>query len=102
MRLNLTGKLKDLTMKISKNEESYLKKFQDLGLDDPSARQPPSEKSKNTDFLEMSMSDNILREREGRINDLVKSINDLAGIFKEMQNIVNEQGIVGLNRNYFG
>jgi t-SNARE complex subunit (syntaxin) len=92
MKINLTGKFKELTMKISNNEENYIKKFQDLGLEDPSSRQTPSEKSKN-DFLEMSMSDNILRDRDVKINDLVKSINDLAHIFKEMSNLVNEQGL---------
>jgi syntaxin 16 len=92
MKMNLTGKMKDLTMKISRNEENYLVKYKDLGLDE-SSRMTHSEKSKN-DFLEMSMSDNILKKRDVEINDLVRSINDLAHIFKEISNLVNEQGTI--------
>ena len=95
MKINLTGKLKELTIKISKNEENYMTKSKDLGLDDSSRTTPSSEKTKN-DFLEMSMSDNILNQRDGQINELVKSINDLASIFKEMANLVHEQGKICL------
>lgn len=87
-------KLKDITIKIRKNEENYLFKYKDLGFDE-SSRTTPSEKSKN-DFLEMSMTDNILKKRDVEINDLVKSINDLSHIFKEMSNLVNEQGKISL------
>jgi hypothetical protein len=90
MKINLTTKLKDITNKIRKNEEHYLAKYRDLGFDE-SSRTTPSEKSKN-DFLEMSMTDNILKKRDVEINELVKSINDLSHIFKEMSNLVNEQG----------
>lgn len=90
MRINLANKLKELTSKIRKNEEIYMVKYKDLGLDD-SNRIMSTEKSK-TDFLEMSMTDNILNKRDVEINDLVRSINDLGHIFKEISNLVNEQG----------
>jgi len=42
----------------------------------------------------MSSDNNVLRKRDLEINNLVSSINDLSHIFKEMANLVNEQGTI--------
>ena len=92
MRINLTNKLKDLSIKIKRNEENYISKHKDLGLEDSNSNPIVNTEKSKTDFLEMSMTDNILNKRDVEINDLVSSINDLAHIFKEISNLVNEQG----------
>jgi len=93
MHINLTTKLKQISLKVRRNEEDYLGKFKELGLED-SHRMTPSDKSSKNDFLEMSMTDNILQKRDVEINNLVTSINDLAHIFKELGNLVEEQGTI--------
>jgi len=90
----MTIKLKEITMKIKKNEDEFLVKNKEFGFDDSNRMASEKSSKQNADFLEMSMSDGILQKRDVEINNLVSSINDLSHIFKEMANLVNEQGTI--------
>ena len=117
MNIYLVGILKDITNKLRLNEEEYMKKYIELvgatsnskfkenrfiaNLDSSISHSSSSGKARKDSYgsnmLEFEGSD-ILRKRDVEINNLVNSITELAGIFKDLQALVFEQGN---NKNLF-
>ncbi len=105
MKFYLVGGLKEITNKLRNNEEEYMKKYMELV---PSASKfgnntfnpnlnssmasTASKSEKSGGFLETDSTSEILRKRDVEINNLVSSITELAGIFKDLQSLVFEQG----------
>ena len=52
------------------------------------------EEQKNDNFFMMDNSKQVLKKRDTELNKLLNSVNDLAGIFKDMQVLVMEQGSI--------
>ena len=106
MRLYLASKLQEYTKNLRNNEESYIKKYQELGGDmtkfsgtNFSKYQNLSSKNNNMEsdpyfFLQIESTNDVLKKRDNEINNLVNSINELSTIFKDLQCLVFEQGTI--------
>ena len=68
-----------------------------VGEDDPTMEANnymKEEEQKNDNFFMMDNSKQVLKKRDTELNKLLNSVNDLAGIFKDMQVLVMEQGSI--------
>ena len=52
------------------------------------------EQNQNDNFLMTDNSKQVLKKRDTELNKLLNSVSDLAGIFKDMQVLVMEQGSI--------
>ena len=108
VRTLLIGKIQNFTNEFRKNEQQFLKYLKEMGNDDEflikennnlndSFNSLEDKKDNlNKDFL-YTQEDDLkiqIKKRDEDINILVNSINDLAGIFKDLQTIVQEQGTI--------
>ena len=101
MKQNIINKLSEFTKKFKLNQELYNNKFQDLVIDEEIANKSFSirkddiqdNKGKN-DFLSTQENNIQLRQRDEDLTNLLKSVNELASIFKDMQTLVMEQGTI--------
>ena len=98
MKQNLITKLNDFTKKFKLNQELYNNKFQDFVIDEEMANKSFSirknEEKNSNDFLSTQENNDQLRRRDEDLTNLLKSVNDLAQIFKDMQALVMEQGTI--------
>ena len=104
IKIFLTTKIQNFSNEFRKNQQQYLKYLKDMGIivysnedknnSSESLLNDNDDEKKN--FLYTKDDDvNIqIKRREEDIDILVKSINDLTGIFKDLQNIVQEQGTI--------
>jgi syntaxin 16 len=94
MKINLSTKIREFVRQFKLNEETYMAKYRELVGDSSMSDNSSKHEINNGDFLQTSedFSSDILKKRDGEINTLVKSISDLASIFKDMQTLVIEQG----------
>ena len=95
----LAEKIKEFTRKFKVNQEIYTKKYKELvGEDDPTfeinAFMKEEEKNQVNNFLMTDNSNQILKKRDTELSRLLNSVNDLSSIFKDMQNLVMEQGSI--------
>ena len=94
----LVEKAKEFTRKFKLNQEIYTKKYKELvGEDDPTMEvnnYMKEEEQNNDNFLMTDNSKQVLKKRDNELNKLLNSVNDLAGIFKDMQVLVMEQGSI--------
>ena len=95
----LVEKAKEYTRKFKINKELYKKKYKDLvGEEDPNFEINPymkeEENIQKENFLMTDNSQHILKKRDNELNLLLNSVQDLAGIFKDMQSLVMEQGSI--------
>ena len=98
MKQNIITKLNDFTKKFKLNQELYNNKFQDFVIDEEMANKSFSirknEEKNSNDFLSTQENNDQLRRRDEDLTNLLKSVNDLAQIFKDMQTLVMEQGTI--------
>jgi len=107
MRLFLVSKLGEYTKNLRTNEENYVAKYQELGGDmgkftnstaslknQFSTRNETNMSNDPQLFLQLDNSNDILKKRDGEINNLLNSINELSTIFKDLQSLVFEQGTI--------
>ena len=98
MKQNIITKLNDFTKKFKLNQELYNNKFQDFVIDEEMANKSFSirknEEKNSNDFLSTQENNGQLRRRDEDLTNLLKSVNDLAQIFKDMQTLVMEQGTI--------
>ena len=101
MKQNIITKINDFTKKFKLNQELYNNKFQDLVIDEEMAnksfsiRKDDIQDNKGTnDFLSTQENNIQLRQRDEDLTNLLKSVNELASIFKDMQTLVMEQGTI--------
>ena len=95
----LVEKVKEYTRKFKLNQELYTKKYKELvGEDDPTNEvnnfMKEEEQNQNDNFLMTDNSKQVLKKRDTELNKLLNSVSDLAGIFKDMQVLVMEQGSI--------
>jgi syntaxin 16 len=112
MKLNLVTKMKEFSRDFQMNEEEYMKKYQELvgshnkyDFEDLDGSSKYSKYSHSThdsdnknDFLQLNSSHDksslILFQRDEEINTLLGSITELAGVFKDLQTLVQNQGTI--------
>ena len=102
MQQLLYNKFTDFTKKFKLNQEIHKKKYKELnGEEDPTYLINTSSKIDNNDtnntvdnFLMTTENNLKLVKRDNEIDNLLNSVNDLAEIFKDMQNLVMEQGSI--------
>ena len=92
-------KAKEFSRKFKLNQELYTKKYKELvGEDDPTNEvnnfMKEEEQNQNDNFLMTDNSKQVLKKRDTELNKLLNSVSDLAGIFKDMQVLVMEQGSI--------
>ncbi len=95
----LIEKAKEFSRKFKLNQELYTKKYKELvGEDDPTNEvnnfMKEEEQNQNDNFLMTDNSKQVLKKRDTELNKLLNSVSDLAGIFKDMQVLVMEQGSI--------
>ena len=98
IKQNLLAKLSEFTKKFKMNQEIYSNKFNDFVIDDDlaniSMRNKDSDLKGSSDFLSTQENNEQLRRRDNELNNLLESVNELAELFKEMQNLVMQQGTI--------
>ena len=96
----LVEKVKEFSRKFKLNQEIYTKKYKELvGEEDPTNdlntyMKEDEDNNQNDNFLMTDNSHQMLKKRDTELNQLLNSVNDLAGIFKDMQVLVMEQGSI--------
>ena len=95
----LVEKAKEFSRKFKLNQELYTKKYKELvGEDDPTNEvnnfMKEEVQNQNDNFLMTDNSKQVLKKRDTELNKLLNSVSDLAGIFKDMQVLVMEQGSI--------
>ena len=99
----LIEKIQNFSNEFRKNQQQYLKYLKDMGIS--SNTNNDNEKSidqfnelddKKKNFLYTQEDDKYqqIKKRDEDISVLAKSIDELSGIFKDLQNIVQEQGTI--------
>ena len=104
IKIFLTTKIQNFSNEFRQNQQQYLKYLKDMGIiiysNEDKNNKSESLLNGNDDekknFLYTKDDDvNIhIKKRDEDIDTLVKSINELSGIFKDLQNIVQEQGTI--------
>ena len=88
----------EMTKKFKLNQELYNNKFQDFVIDEEMANKSFSirknEEKNANDFLSTQENNDQLQRRDEDLTNLLKSVNELAQIFKDMQTLVMEQGTI--------
>jgi len=95
----LAEKLKDITKKVRQNEEEYMAKYKEFYDDDKdSARHlfNSNESNQGKQMVQNFLDPNndVLKQRDQEINNLVSSIKDLNEVFKDLSSLVYEQGTI--------
>ena len=101
MKQNIITKINEFTKKFKLNQELYTNKFNDFVIDEEitdksfSMKKNGEEENKNpNDFLSTQEGNSQLRQRDQDLTNLLKSVNELAQLFKDMQTLVMEQGTI--------
>jgi syntaxin 16 len=100
MKQTIYTKLSEFTKKFKMNQEIYMKKFRELVGNENlynnnnNYNESDNNNSKKENFLVLSEETNVLQKRDKEFGNLLKSVNELASIFKDMQNLVMQQGTI--------
>ena len=105
IKVYLVGKIQNFSNEFRKNQQQYLKYLKDMGVISYTNNENENSNNKliNNDdddekknFL-YTQDDDMhiqIKKRDEDISVLVKSIDELSGIFKDLQSIVQEQGTI--------
>ena len=114
VKMYLVSKIQNFSNEFRKNEQQFMKYLKEMGGDQEYLENDNNNENNNlNDSFDSSGSDdekenlnkNLLltqdddfelqiRKRDEDINILANSINELSGIFKDLQNVVQEQGTI--------
>ena len=104
IKIFLTTKIQNFSNEFRKNQQQYLQYLKEMGIINTTYENSNStdklinniEDDEKKNFLYTKEDDiNIqIKKRDEDITVLVKSIDELSGIFKDLQNIVQEQGTI--------
>ena len=90
MKKSLLTTFSNLTRKYKYNQELYIKKYKELGDDDIN-KYKGEEKQKNYLLMDENKE---LKKRDSEINVLLTNMTNLSETFKDLQNLVMEQGSI--------
>ena len=113
VKMYVVSKIHNFSYEFRKNEQNFMKHLRELGGGDKefivnnnnnkenmlneSSSDNESEKENSTNNFLLTQEDNIetqMKKRNEDINVLADSINELSGIFKDLQSVVHEQGTI--------
>ena len=94
MKLTLAQKLKEFTQEFRLNENNYLNSYKIFGGEKKKDEEILDEDDSNNNFFQINEGNEILKKRDKEINILLESIIDLSSLFKDMQNLIQEQGTI--------
>jgi len=103
IKIYLATKLQDISKKVRQNEEEYMNRYKEFCSNDDTTnrnaynsgdRFDNNNKSQPNSFLEYDKNNDILKQRDAEINNLVKSIGELAQVFQDLSVLVHEQGTI--------
>ena len=92
IKLYLTTKFNNFTRHFKYNQELYIRKYKELGgedLDKIYKNQP-----NNDNYLLKTEKIDNLKSRDSDLNQLLESMNNLTSTFKDLKNLVVEQGTI--------
>ena len=105
IKMYLVSKIQNFTNEFRKNEQQYLQYLKEMGVISIDSNDTNDKDINNIDNEKKNLSKNFLYTQEDDINTqikkrdeditiLSKSIEELSGIFKDLQNVVQEQGTI--------
>ena len=112
VKMHLVSKIQNFSNEFRKNEQQFMKYLKEMGSDQEylendnknennnlnnsfdSSSSDDEKENLNKNFLQTQDDNFELRKRNEDINILANSINELSGIFKDLQNVVHEQGTI--------
>ena len=94
MKLTLAQRLKEFTQEFRLNENNYLNSYKEFGGEKKKDEEILDEDDSNNNFFQINEGSEILKKRDEEINILLESIIDLSSLFKDMQNLIQEQGTI--------
>jgi syntaxin 16 len=114
VKMHLVSKIQNFSNEFRKNEQQFMKYLKEMGSDQEYLENDNKNENKNlnnsfdsssSDDEKENLNKNFLltqdddfelqiRKRDEDINILANSINELSGIFKDLQNVVHEQGTI--------
>ena len=114
VKMYLVSKIQNFSNEFRKNEQQFMKYLKEMGGDQEYLEKDNNNENNNlNDSFDSSGSDDEkenlnknflltqdddfelqIRKRDEDINILANSINELSGIFKDLQNVVHEQGTI--------
>ena len=92
MKLYLTSQFSEFTRRFKYNQEIYIKKFKELGGEDYEKNEEI--KNNNDNYLLKTEKMEHLQRRDSNLNQLLNSMNNLASTFRDLKNLVVEQGTI--------
>ena len=94
IKLYLTTKFNDFTRHFKYNEEIYIRKYKELCGEDLDKINNNIENNNNDNYLFKTEKYDNLKSRDTDLNQLLDSMNNLASTFKDLKNLVVEQGTI--------
>ena len=92
IKLYLTSKFNNFARHFKYNQELYIRKYKELGGEDLD-KIYNTENNKDNYLLKTEKIDN-LKSRDSDLNQLLESMNNLTSTFKDLKNLVVEQGTI--------
>ena len=93
IKLYLKTQFSEFTRSFKYNQEIYIKKFKELGGEDYE-KNIEIGNDKNENYLLKTEQMEHLQRRDSNLNQLLKSMNNLASTFRDLKNLVVEQGTI--------
>ena len=92
IKLYLTSKFNNFARHFKYNQELYIRKYKELGGEDLDKIYKNQQNNDNY-LLKIEKIDN-LKSRDSDLNQLLESMNNLTSTFKDLKNLVVEQGTI--------
>lgn len=94
MQINLADKIKDFTFDFRKNEQKYINNYKEL-VDANNTNPLEDNNNNDNNFLQTEIEGNdVLIKRDKEISVMLKSLEELTEVFKDMQHLVEHQGTI--------
>ena len=92
MKLYLISQFSEFTRHYKYNQEIYIRKYNELGGED--LEKNDNIEVRNENYLLKTEKDNHLKRRDTELGELLNSMNNLTSTFRDLKNLVMEQGTV--------
>ena len=92
MKLYLISLFNEFTRHYKYNQELYIRKYNELGGED--LEKNDNIEVRNENYLLKTEKDNHLKRRDTELGELLNSMNNLTSTFRDLKNLVMEQGTI--------
>ena len=93
IKLYLTSQFNEFTRHFKYNQEIYIRKYKEFSGEDLDIINTKENDNNDNYLLRTEKYDN-LKQRDSDLNQLLESMNNLASTFKDLKNLVVEQGTI--------